>query len=356
MSLIYFLPQARYWFIFYMQCIKLFFTRTFSKNKKFIFILSTPRHGNLGDHAIVYSQYNFFESIGYKSRIIEFNETMYAVCKDAIQKIIYQDDIVIIDGGGNIGTLWPREENIIRDIITRFSQNPVFIMPETAYFENSDSGKEALKESIRIYSSHPDLTVFCRDEGTYKLFSEKFTKVKSFYVPDMVMFLSGLCQQKSRDGALICFREDLEGVFSQTAKDIINKKIESKKIRITYSSTLIDARINNPKKRIYHLSKKWEEFSNAEFVITDRLHGMIFCAITGTPCLAVDNISHKVRDGYQWLEHLPYILYCDNGDDAINKVNQLFEISSQNFIYDSSHFKKYYNLMKNQIKNSQKKI
>ncbi len=350
MPIFIFLLQARYWLIFYIYCVKLLLTRAFTKNKKFIFILSTPRHGNLGDQAIVYSQYKLFESIGYKNRIIEFNETLYAVCKDAIQKIVNPNDIVIIDGGGNIGTLWPKEEAVIRDIITRFKQNPVFIMPETAYFENSDLGKKVLSESIEIYSKHTNLTVFCRDEGTYKLFSKKFPKLKSYYVPDMVMFINDISNNSKRNGALICFRDDLEGIVSQNTKNSIITTIHNKKITIAYSSTLIEDKINFPWLRNKHLLKKWAEFSQAEFVITDRLHGMIFCAITGTPCLAIDNISHKVRDGYLWIKHLPYILYCDDNSEAINKVNLLIKISSQKFIYDSSPLEKHYNTIKEKIK------
>ena len=46
--------------------------------------------------------------------------------------------------------------------------------------------------------------------------------------------------------------------------------------------------------REYFLNKKFREFSERNLIITDRLHGMIFAAITGTPCVAMDNISHKI--------------------------------------------------------------
>ena len=41
------------------------------------------------------------------------------------------------------------------------------------------------------------------------------------------------------------------------------------------------------------LKQKIEEFQSAELVITDRLHGMIFSVITGTPCIAFDNLMRK---------------------------------------------------------------
>ncbi len=346
MGFISFLQKSKYWLLFYLCCAKISLIRILTNRKDFVFFLSTPRHGNLGDHAIVFSQYKFFESIGYKHRIIEFNETLYEVCKTKIQKFVHSDDIIIIDGGGNIGTLWPKEEAVIRDIITRFHNNYIYIMPETAYFENSINGRKSLKESIEIYSAHPKLTVFCRDEISYKLFSDKFVKVESYYVPDMVMFISDIPVSNKRSGAVVCFRKDLEGIFSESAKEKIIKEIKKQNIKISHSSTVIDKRINSPKQRSPYLYNKWSEFSQAEFVITDRLHGMIFCAITGTPCLAIDNVSHKVRDGYKWLEHLPYIIYCENEADAFKKLTHLLKISSINFSYDTSAFEKYYDLMK----------
>ncbi len=43
--------------------------------------------------------------------------------------------------------------------------------------------------------------------------------------------------------------------------------------------------------RMEELNSKFAEFLSSGLVITDRLHGMIFAAITGTPCIALDNKS-----------------------------------------------------------------
>mgnify|MGYP000131626154 FL=1 len=50
------------------------------------------------------------------------------------------------------------------------------------------------------------------------------------------------------------------------------------------------------------LKQKIKEFQSAELVITDRLHGMIFAAITGTPCIAFDNFNAKVKKVYAYLK------------------------------------------------------
>ena len=42
-------------------------------HKQAIVFISTPTHGNLGDQAIVYSQYRFFESMRLSKRIVEIH-------------------------------------------------------------------------------------------------------------------------------------------------------------------------------------------------------------------------------------------------------------------------------------------
>lgn len=32
---------------------------------------------------------------------------------------------------------------------------------------------------------------------------------------------------------------------------------------------------------------------------------MIFCALTGTPCVVIRSFDHKVMEGYQWLKEVP---------------------------------------------------
>ena len=62
--------------------------------------------------------------------------------------------------------------------------------------------------------------------------------------------------------------------------------------------------------REFEVERKFDEFRRARLVITDRLHGMIFAAITGTPCIALNNSSGKVEGVWSlWLRHLDYVKF-----------------------------------------------
>ena len=52
----------------------------------------------------------------------------------------------------------------------------------------------------------------------------------------------------------------------------------------------------------------WLAFALSKLVVTDRLHGMIFCVITGTPCLAIDSSNARVSRFYTaWLQDIGHV-------------------------------------------------
>lgn len=97
-------------------------------------------------------------------------------------------------------------------------------------------------------------------------------------------------------------------------------------------------------KREEKVQAKLEEFSNAKLVITDRLHGMVFSALAGTPCIAIDNVSKKVSGVYNWISYLDYIKVVES-EDLINEdlIRQM--ISSGKGKYTNEALREYYHEM-----------
>ncbi|MDK8210749.1 polysaccharide pyruvyl transferase family protein, partial [Bacillus subtilis] len=71
----------------------------------------------------------------------------------------------------------------------------------------------------------------------------------------------------------------------------------------------------------------WSKFKAAEVVLTDRLHGMIFCAITRTPCIVFNNYNHKIESSYNdWLKDLKYIKFINTSEmTSFEEVNKIIE-------------------------------
>ena len=66
---------------------------------------------------------------------------------------------------------------------------------------------------------------------------------------------------------------------------------------------------------------------------------MIFCAITGTPCIVINSKSPKVRGCYEWIKDLEYIRFADSVSDIAAIYS---EIPRKKHVYQNAHMQHYY--------------
>ena len=78
-------------------------------------------------------------------------------------------------------------------------------------------------------------------------------------------------------------------------------------------------------------------------------YGMVFCAITGTPCIALSNYNHKVKETYRWLQQLPYIRFYEAAEDAVRVISELYRLGGG--CYDSQFAEPYFEEIANYINN-----
>ena len=68
--------------------------------------------------------------------------------------------------------------------------------------------------------------------------------------------------------------------------------------------------------REFVVDKKIQEIASYKYVVTDRLHGMILCYITGTPCLVISKYNHKIKSFYNtWFRDVQYIRFVNNDSE-----------------------------------------
>lgn len=326
-----------------------FWIRLVKQNKKIIYFIATPIYSNLGDQAIVYAQRKLLTDVGLGDNIVEVTTAQYYWLREKLRCIIKKDDIIIIDGGGNMGTLWMVEEKKMRQIVEDYPQNPIFIFPQTVFFENSEWGEQEILESERIYNSHGKITLFCRDESSLHFARKHFTSVRSFYTPDIVLYLDGFKGENNRDNVKLCFRDDKEKCCDDHVLEAVKQFCADNDLPYLQMTTHCFKRLNFITRK-YYLEKKWDEIGSSKLVITDRLHGMIFCALTGTPCIAIDNRSHKVKEGYSWIKYLPYICFCESSELIYEKMNEMSELMDRKYFYNKAPLEKYYTLISNEVK------
>ncbi len=311
-----------------------------------IFIFLAADYGNLGDVAITYAQHAFLKKsfTNYSVTQIPISHTFEGIA--FVSKIIHPTDIITTVGGGNMGDLYPMIEHYRQMVIRGFKKNQIISFPQTIDFSESKPGKKALAKAIKVYSKHPNLLLLAREQKSFDFFKTNFKKNKTLLVPDVVLTQDRRSMVKERSGAIICLRDDKEKKLLANEEDrlfkIVNKEFGGFKKRDTHIGGENLSLIN----RTRSLFNIWDDFMTAELVITDRLHGMIFCYITGTPALVFLNNNHKIKSSYKWIEDAEHInLVEDFSEEKIqNLINTLksdnVQISKKDLVPFYDEFKK----------------
>lgn len=280
-------------------------------NRKPVFLIFTPEHANLGDHAIAYAEQKMLNRLGITYYEIT-GKQLYTLHQYGYFKLL-NNATVLVNGGGNLGMLWSEIEKMNRWIISELKDSTICIMPNSIYYAPGEDGQQEFRRSIEIYNRHPRLYMYARELTSYDIMKKAYKNVK--LIPDVVLSLNECKNSKDqRKGCLFCMRDDVERTLSDEEYQILYQ--EAKKLfgEIGFSNTVLDYNVK-PSDREKELKKKLIEYQQAELVVTDRLHGMIFCAITGTKCIVLNGKSPKIRGCYHWIEKLDYISFIENAAD-----------------------------------------
>lgn len=333
------------------------FERTLSRilrkslGRKRIFLAGTPLHGNLGDQAIAVAMRDFFEKYLPGREVVEIPGARILQMGKRVSRFfddkVGENDVVAIIGGGFLGTLWMNEEQMVRTVISAFPKNKIVIFPQTVFFEESASGELELDATRKIWRGHENLHVFIRDKSIDFALRE-ITDKSVAPAPDMVLAINRSEDSLVRDGVLLCFRADKERVLPPEKFSDLEKILSDRGERVFRTDTVVFRGVS-VENRNSEVEQKFDEFRKARLVITDRLHGMIFAAITGTPCIALNNSSGKVEGVWSlWLQGLPYVKFVQNTGLEPALIDEMLSLGGQH--YNPDVFEKYWQEIADVIK------
>ncbi len=282
--------------------------------KRNIFIIGTPNHGNIGDQAIWYATQWLMEDLFKDSNVVDINIGDFWADIGAIVDLIQRQDMIILHGGGNFGNYYMEDERIRRCVITSFPDHRLIMFPQTIYFSDDKIGREELVKSIRIYEKNKNLVLIARDSHSFEIMRDNFAN-NVYLLPDVVLSLNFSDEYRQREDILFCFRNDAEGIMSDEMIKDIEMFLRQKGERIRYTDTHVGKCVK--KEREHLIASKIEEFQTARLVVTDRLHGMIFSVITGTPCIVFDNFNSKIKNAYKDLKGSDHVIMVDNKEEFV---------------------------------------
>jgi len=329
--------------------IQIFYYKVFSKRldisleKKICYVFFSTDYANLGDHAMSLAQVEILSQMNFNVVEISVNDTIKYV--QYIKKNIRKGDIITLKGGGNIGIEYFREEMYRRYIIKNFKNNRIVCFPQTIYFPENRIGKAEFKKTMVIYSKNKNFHLFTRDVVSYNIAKNNIKNINIRLVPDIAFLLEGLEKYKvsyNYNKVILCLRNDVEKKCSKKDREEIQEIAKKYYKNIYIIDTIKDYKVTKTNRK-YELENIWKEFGTAKLIITDRLHGMIFAALIGIPCIALENYNYKISGTYEWISALKYIKFIKYDKNSINQaIVELNKIDRDNIYFPKNEFNEHF--------------
>lgn len=322
-------------------------------------LLDYPSHFNIGDHLIWLGEIFYLTDL-LKTKI-KYVANIYNFSPEELEKRVGNAPI-LLHGGGNLGDLWPAHQEKREQIISQYRDRPIIILPQSIYFANLAN----LNKAADIFNSHPNLTLFVRENYSYQLAIEHFYKCRIIKAPDSAFEMSSMpipsFKFNPKRPILYLCREDTElneafspstlGIPNLVVQDWDNSprkwiyrgrgKFEDLKEwywRIPGAVLLVrevwQRGLANPKQWLPR--RKWESYhpyadkfnslydpfihrfswnlmyaglhqlSQYSLVITNRLHAHILCILLGIPNILLPNSYYKNESFYEtWTYQIPF--------------------------------------------------
>lgn len=303
---------------------------------KRIALVDFPNYANVGDSAIWLGEQLFLQQTGFDSTLYTCDIETYS--RDRLAQAV-GDGTILLQGGGNLGDLWPIRQLFREQIIRDFPSNRIIQLPQSICFLDKANRRRA----EQVFARHPDLTLLVRDRPSLKIATESLG-ARASLCPDMAFALGRL--ERACDATIPCiwlYRDDKEG-NGETSRQPCNgvwlyEWNRDEQSELLKADTLLRyryttetdheqrQRIRNRLSGIYprlaqeRVVRGCKVLARGHSVITERLHGHILCLLMGIPHYIPDTRYGKTRNFVEtWGYDSPLVHWCNTPDDALQQA------------------------------------
>lgn len=289
------------------------------RTKPQIFLIGTPEYGNLGDQIIAVAELLWLKDYYPNYEIKEF--THETLMKDNKRKLllsqINKNDLIFLQGGGNLNDLYLNCEGIRRQVISSCPENKIVLFQQSIFFSETEKGRSVKSETCSVYNKHGNFTVITRENKSFETAKEIFNALRVLKYPDMATYLFGKLKPDAdikADGIVTCLRDDDEKFHSDEELLRIKSQLEKDNVIITTDTNI--KRVVTPENRLREIECLVNKIASHRVMITDRFHGVIFSILAGTPCVVLRSSDHKIVEGVKWFKDVEGVFYAENIDDV----------------------------------------
>lgn len=324
---------------FYQSIFTNFFGEKFVMpvGKKNAFVFLSPDYGNIGDMAIDLAEQQFLRDNLNNYNVIPITVADTYRYLKSIRRQLGETDLIFFVGGGNFGDLYPKADFGRIYLVKYFLNYRICSLPQTMLFTTTKYGQRRLTKTKKAFAKHSRLTLFARESVSYELMKKEFDCAVLFS-PDIVFYLLEAIQDQNdleRKQVTLTFRHDEEKLLSASQEKRVIDILKASTEKLVLRDTAITNDVYLPGENAGYVEGILTSYRQSKLVVTDRLHGMIFAVITGTPCIVFSNSNHKILGTYtDWLKGCNYVMFIDPEDE-----DQLARVVAN---YMSSSFKPNY--------------
>ncbi len=128
-------------------------------------LLDFPDYANPGDSAIWLGALSCLSALGFDHPV--FASDVRAFDERSLRRAL-PTGTILLTGGGNLGDLWPRQQEFRERILRAFPDHAVVQLPQSIHFES----RTALATARRVFVAHPRYSLLVRDRPSLDIAGE----------------------------------------------------------------------------------------------------------------------------------------------------------------------------------------
>lgn len=265
-------------------------------------LVDFPDHSNVGDSAI------WLGEIAYLRRADRMPAYVSALGDhdDAAMAAAIGGGTILIHGGGNFGTLWPKHEAFRLRMLRRHRDRAIVQMPQSIHYDAPERAEE-MAAAIR---DHGRFTLLVRDAKSLAFARERFDCVVEL-CPDAALMLGRLPRPARAVAPVFALlrtdHERANGADAELPPGVIAddwlEEDKHARDRIRMALKLRRLLVRDPQERRLVRQRMLAEWrvkrglamlAQGETVVTDRLHAHILSLLLDIPHVLLDNSYGKV--------------------------------------------------------------
>ncbi len=268
-------------------------------------LVDFPDHPNVGDSLIFLGEYAYL-----LSRRVEVVSVTSSRTYDSRAISAQKPDVVLIQGGGNLGDLYLHHQRIRERTLRDFAGVRVIQLPQSIHFK--DKGRE--EDWWRLAAAHADFHLLLRDEESFSTAAASLGP-RAKLCPDLSLYLGeqrslrtqgrAVCLRRSDDERVPSVIADLkiDGPNADWMKDDRVTTGLSESLHVCHRVLRFLGLGRRPTSHVaphvllatLRVRRAVRLFDGASAVVTDRLHAAILGYLLGKPVFYADQSYGKLR-------------------------------------------------------------